>query len=158
MRLFHELVWDGYVSGSAPIYSRCGLESRLATADQLSFAGYAAGMLGVLPTLTVQVEQSFDQMRWMNRNLNPEINALALSTSADTNFSGHDGNPAARPTAAFARLRIALGGTTPAGPLRIWAMVPRLMPVAEAGVAVVSRTARARAESDTRRCIMREPP
>ena len=121
MRLFHELVWDGYLSGTAPVYSKGGLEARLAAADQLSIAGYAAGALGTLPTLTVQVEQSFDQLRWVNRNLNPEVSAVALSTSADTSFSGCDGNPAARPTAAFARLRLALGGTNPAAQVRIWA-------------------------------------
>jgi len=121
MRLFHELVWEGYVSGSAAVYSKHGLEALLGSADQLSFAGYAAGITGTSPTLSVQVEQSFDGIRWSNRNLNPELNSLALSTSAETNFAGWDGNPSARPTAAFARLRIALGGTSPAGHVRIWA-------------------------------------
>jgi len=121
MRLFHQQVWDGYLSGSAVVYSTCGLEDLLGRADQLSLSGYAAGMLGTSPKLTVQVEQSFDQVRWINRNALPEINAITLSTSSDTAFSGQDGNPAARPTAAFARLRIALSGTSPAGQVRIWA-------------------------------------
>ena len=120
MHLFHELVWDGYLGGSSAVYSKMGLEELLGRADQLSVSGYAAGMLGSTPTLTVRVEHSFDQIRWMPRNAQPEINALALSTSADTSFSTQDGNPAARPTAPYARLRITLGGTNPAGQLRIW--------------------------------------
>lgn len=119
MHLFHQLVWDGYLSGSSAVYSKMGLEELLGKADQLSVSGYAAGMLGT-PTLTIQVEQSFDQARWMARNVQPEINGISLSTSSETRFSAEDGDPTVRPTAPYARLRIALGGTTPAGQLRIW--------------------------------------
>ncbi|HVW25561.1 MAG TPA: hypothetical protein VHC69_09330 [Polyangiaceae bacterium] len=120
MYVFHELVWDGYLSGSAAVYSKMGLEELLGRADKLSVSGYAAGMLGTTPTLTVQVEQSFDQARWMPRNAQAEINALALSTTTDTNFAGQDGDPTARPGAPYARLRISLAGANAAGQLRIW--------------------------------------
>jgi hypothetical protein len=103
MRLFHELAWDGYINGSAVVYSRHGLEALLGTAEHLSLGGYAAAITGTNPTLTVQIEQSFDNVRWQARNVYPELNAIALSTSAETNFSGHDRNPSARATAAFAR-------------------------------------------------------
>ena len=57
----------------------------------------------------------------MNRNLNPEVLAVALSTAAETNFSGCDGNPAERPASGFARLRINLGGANAKAQVRIWA-------------------------------------
>jgi hypothetical protein len=70
----------------------------------------------------VQIEHSFDNFRWQNRNT-AAINTATLSTSAETNVSGNDGDPTSRPTLAFARLRIALnvsGGTNPAGQVRLW--------------------------------------
>jgi len=97
------------------------VEPLLGLADQLSLGGYAVGVTGTSPTLTVQVEQSFDNVRWMNRNLNPEVLAVALSTAAETNFSGCDGNPAERPASGFARLRINLGGANAKAQVRIWA-------------------------------------
>lgn len=90
-------------------------------AGQLSLAGYAVNVTGTSPTLTLQVEQSCDRARWMNRNVYPELNAFALSTSSETIFAAHDGNPSVRATLPFARLRIALGGTNPTGRVRIWA-------------------------------------
>ena len=41
-------------------------------------------------------------------------------TTTETIVQGHDGDPNGRPTLAFARLRITLSGTTPAGQIRLW--------------------------------------
>ena len=93
----------------------------LGTTDQLTIGGYTAQVTGTSPTLTVQVEQSFDNIRWQNRNGTAEVPAAALSTGAtETNVQGQDGNPTARPTLPFVRLRIALGGTSPNAQVRLW--------------------------------------
>ena len=120
MRIFHRLVFDGYVNGSASVYSDPTLAVLLGSVDQLAIGGYTTQVSGTSPTLTVQVEHSFDNVRWQNRNTTAEVNAATLSTSAETSFGGDDGDPTARPRLEFARLRIALGGTSPAGQVRVW--------------------------------------
>jgi hypothetical protein len=127
MRNFYQLAFDGYVNGTAPVYSYSNLNQQLGRVDQLVIGGYTAQVSVSTGTanLTVQVEHSFDNFRWQNRNTAAEIpSTTSLSTAAETNVSGNDGDPTARPTLAFARLRIALGATggglNPAGQVRIW--------------------------------------
>ena len=120
MRLFHQMVFDGYVSGTADVFTDSSHDALLGMADQLSISGYTAQVTGTTPTITVRVENSFDQRRWQNRNTTAEVNAVTLSTSQETTFQGQDGNPVTRPTLAFGRLKITLGGTTPNGQVRIW--------------------------------------
>ena len=121
MKIFNQCVFEGFISGTANVYSESQHNSLLGTTDQLSISGYTAQVTGTSPTLTVQVEQSFDNVRWQSRNGTAEISLSTLSTSAETNVQGQDGNPTARPTLPFVRMRIALGGTTPAGQVRLWA-------------------------------------
>jgi hypothetical protein len=120
MRIFNQLVFDGYVNGSAAVFSNPAFYDLLGSTDQLSITGYTAQVGGTSPTLTVQVEHSADSIRWVNRNATAEISAAALSTSQETPVQGHDGNPNNRPTLGFARLRIVLGGSSPAGQVRLW--------------------------------------
>ena len=120
MRLFHQLAFEGYVNGTANVYSDPALTSVLGTADQLVIGGYTSQVSGTGPTITIQVEHSIDNIRWQDRNITAEVAGTTLSTTAETPFSGQDGDPTTRPRLAFARLRIALGGTTPAGQVRIW--------------------------------------
>jgi hypothetical protein len=121
MRVFNQCVFDGYVSGTANVYSDSKHNTVLGLTDQLSVGGYTAQVTGTSPTITVQVEQSFDNIRWQSRNSTAEIAAGALTTgTAETAVQGYDGNPMTRPTLAFARLRIALGGTSPTAQVRLW--------------------------------------
>ena len=122
MKIFNQCVFEGYVSGTAAVYSDSQHNALLGTTDQLSIGGYTAQVTGTSPTLTVQVEQSFDNIRWQNRNGTAEIAAAALSTgSTETNVQGQDGSPTARPTLPFVRLKITLGGTSPTAQVRLWA-------------------------------------
>jgi hypothetical protein len=124
MRVFNQLVFEGYVKGTASVYSDSVFDEQLGLSDQLSVAGYSAQVTGTSPTITIQVENSFDQRRWQNRNGVAEINGIALATSGETTFQGQDGWAGGlnRPALHFARLRISLGGTSPAAQLRIWAV------------------------------------
>lgn len=125
MRIFHQLVFDGYVNGTADVFSDNQFDALLGSADQLSLSGYTAQVGGTNPTLTVQVQQSFDQRRWLNRNTVAEVTmstTAPLSTTTETNFQGQDGDPTARPALGFARVRLALAATagTPSGQVRVW--------------------------------------
>ncbi|HVW25557.1 MAG TPA: hypothetical protein VHC69_09310 [Polyangiaceae bacterium] len=125
MRIFNQLVFDSYINGTASVYSNPSFDDLLGHTDQLSITGYTAQVSGSTPKIEVQVEHSFDNIRWQNRNTTAEIpNATTLSTVAETPIQGHDGDPNARPTLGFARLRITLSAvsSTPAGQVRIWAI------------------------------------
>jgi hypothetical protein len=126
MRTFNELVFNGYVTGTTPVYSEARFQEVLGLPDRLSIGGYTAQVTGTTPTLTVKVEQSFDKERWQPRSTAPEINAFTLQTgTTETSVHGHDGDPApptAFPRLAFVRLRITLSALsgTPSGQVRLW--------------------------------------
>lgn len=121
MRIFNQLVFDGYVNGAAPVYSNPSFDNLLGHTDQLSISGYTAQASGT-PSISVQVEHSFDNIRWINRNTVAEVATTTISTTGEWPVQGHDGDPNARPTLAFARLRITLSGGTPAAQVRLWAI------------------------------------
>lgn len=122
MRTFHQLIFEGYITGTEDVFSDTQYNELLGAPDQLSLGGYTAQISGTSPTLTVQVEHSFDQVRWQSRNTAAaEINAVTLAGgTAESNVQGDDGSPYDRPTLAYGRLRIRLGGSSPAGQVRIW--------------------------------------
>lgn len=120
MRTFHKLVFDDSVDGTTAVYTPPSVEPLLGLCEALTISGYAAGVSGTTPTLTVRIEQSPDQRHWSDRNGTAEINAASLSTTAETTFQGNDGSPVGATRPGFARLKITLGGTTPKARLRIW--------------------------------------
>jgi hypothetical protein len=119
MRVFHTVVFDDTVEGASAYYTSPEDDALLGTADALSLYGYAAQVTGTA-NLTVQVEQGPDSLRWTARNGTAEVNALSLSTTAETPFSANDGNPANAIRPGFARLRIQLSGTNPRAKVKIW--------------------------------------
>jgi hypothetical protein len=123
MRIFSELVFNGYVVGTAEVFSEEKFQDLLGLADSISIGGYTAQVSASsgTPTLTVQIQQSFDRFRWQSRNSTPEISAATLFTGAnETKVHGYDAGRIAR--LGFARLRITLAGNSPAGQVRIWAI------------------------------------
>jgi hypothetical protein len=109
-----------------PVYSDPKFNELLGLPDQLSIGAYTAQVTDTgTPTLTVQVEQSFDKFRWQARNGTAEIPAKTLLTGAnETILQGQDAVvfPNTNPKLGFVRLRIVLGGTTPAAQVRVWAI------------------------------------
>jgi len=119
MRAFHVLAYDGTIDGTTSVYIDAGLNDQLGTADQLRLAAVTDAVSGTSPTLTVQVEHSGDNLNWLSRFGTPEINAVALSTTAPTTTLANAASSAL--PAAFVRLRIQLGGTSPRAHVRVWA-------------------------------------
>lgn len=115
MQISNLILFDGYVTGTVNVYSRWEDNDALGVVDSLTLGGYTAQVTGTTPTITVQIEQSCDNMRWQSRNTTPEVNAAALSSVGETSFGGVDGSRLSRPTLAYARIRITLGGTGTVG-------------------------------------------
>jgi len=53
MRVFNQLVFDGYVSGTNAVYTDSQYDEVLGLSDQLSISGYSAQVTGTVPTVTV---------------------------------------------------------------------------------------------------------
>lgn len=118
MRLFHVGMYDENVEGTTALYTDPTHNNLLGSVEKLSIFALTDTVSGTSPTLTVQIEESGDQVHWTNKVATPEINGTALSTSAVTTAVGRDAGTT--PSAGFLRLRVVLGGTSPKAHVRIW--------------------------------------
>lgn len=118
MRVFHSLVFDENIEATTAQYIDASWNAQLGLPDKLTIFAIGDTASGTTPTLLVQIEESPDQVHWLNKNATAEINGSNLSTTANTVLVGRDAGTT--PSAAFIRLRIVLGGTTPKAHIRIW--------------------------------------
>lgn len=117
MRVFHELVFDGYISpgfiGSDFRYYRL-----LGLADNLSISGYLTQVSGTALSFAVTVMDSLDGYNWQQRN------QVAFSPNPvagqDYEFQMLDSNPNSAPKQTFAGILLALGGTNASAYARVW--------------------------------------
>jgi hypothetical protein len=118
MRIQNDLVYEGIIDGTTSVYMDPKWQDRLGVPDRLVLFVVADGASGTSPTLLVQLEESADQLNWVNCQGTAEIPATSISTSATTVLVGHLGT--AFPIPAFIRARIQLGGTSPRARVRLW--------------------------------------
>lgn len=121
MRTFQALVFDDTLDSSTPLYIDPSFNDELGSMEDLSIFGVAVALSGTSPTLSVQIEESPDQIHWRNKGASPEINAAALSLTTFTNVQGRDAG--ALPASGFVRLRVEVGGTTPRVDVKLWVAV-----------------------------------
>ena len=101
------------------LYTDDAFGDQLASSDELSIFAIGDTASGTSPTITVQIEESPDQIHWSNKATTAEINAIALSTTAITTRVARDNG--STPSNGFIRFRVQLGGTSPKAHIRIWA-------------------------------------
>ena len=119
MRVFHSLVFDENIESTTDQFIDASWNAQLGLPDKLTLFAVTDTVSGTSPTLAVQIQESPDQVHWLNKSTAAEIpSTTALSTSANTVAVGRD--PGTTPSAAFVRLRIALGGTNPKAHVRVW--------------------------------------
>jgi hypothetical protein len=119
MQKFNTLVFDESLSGTGTTwYSDADFSDMLGECDSLAIEARTTNVSGTSPTLTVQVEHSADNQNWLSLAGTAEINAQAIAN--DTAIVPIIGSSSVIPLG-FVRLRVALGGTTPACRLKIYA-------------------------------------
>jgi len=118
MRIFHIDLYDDNMEGTTALYTDPSHNALLGSVEKLSIFAITDTVSGTSPTLTVQIEESGDQVHWVNKAGTPEINAVALSTSALTTAVGRDAG--GTPSNGFLRLRVVLGGTSPKAHVRLF--------------------------------------
>jgi hypothetical protein len=121
MRTFQALVFDDTLDSSTPLYIDPSFNDELGSMEELVISGVAVALSGTAPTLTVQLEESPNQIHWRNKAGTPEISAAPLSLTTFTNVKGRDAG--ALPTSGFVRLRVEVGGTSPRVQVKLWVAV-----------------------------------
>ena len=118
MRVFHAKAFDDIVDTGVSLYNDPTLNDVLGHAEEISITAVVYGISGTSPTLTVQLEESPDQIIWQNKQGTAEINAASISLTAITTAAGRD--PGSTPSSGFVRLRVQLGGTSPRAHVKLW--------------------------------------
>jgi hypothetical protein len=113
-------VFDDFIAGTSSVYTAAQHNATLGQYDQMSIQAIVdkLSVSGGSPTLTVQIEHSADQRNWESKSGTAEINAAGMTAGTTNIESGYDAGTT--PSHAFERLRIALGGTSPEGHVKIW--------------------------------------
>jgi len=118
MRTLQALVLDDFVSDNFPVlYSHPDFNDWLGAVEELSIFAVTDKISGASVTLTVQLEESPDQIHWRNKAATPEIDSVSLGIFTEV-FRGTDAGTV--PTAGFARLKVSLTGSSRNVRLRIW--------------------------------------
>lgn len=118
MRLFHAQIYDENVEGTTALFTDPSHNGLLGSVEKLSIFAITDTVSGTSPTLLVQIEESGDQVHWVNKIGSAEIPATAISTTALTTLVGRD--QGTQPSQGFLRLRVVLGGTSPKAHVRLW--------------------------------------
>lgn len=118
MRIFQAKVFDDIVDSGVSLYNDPTFNDVFGHAEDLSIFAVVYGIAGTTPTLTVQLEESPNQINWQNKQVTAEINATAISLTTVLTVTGRDAGTV--PSSGFIRLRVQLGGTSPRAQVKIW--------------------------------------
>lgn len=118
MRTFQAKVFDDIVDTGITLYSDPTFNDVLGQAEEISIFAVIYGIQGGGETLTVQLEESPNQIHWRNKQGTAEINAVGFSSNVVLTFAGRD--TGALPSSGFLRLRVELAGTVPRGHVKLW--------------------------------------
>jgi hypothetical protein len=120
MRVFHSLVYDENIESTNTATIDASWNSQLGLPDKLTIFALT-DTVSVASTLNVQIEESPDQVHWMNKTGTaglPEL-TLALATTQNTLGVGRDNGTT--PSAGFVRLKLWLvAGSSPKAHVRLW--------------------------------------
>ena len=120
MQVFFQKVFDNYISGTANVYTDTSISELLGSVESLSVVARARGVTGTSPTVTLQFENSPDGTRWTNQAGAAEFSSI-MATGIDNDFAPFK-NGSSVPISNRVRLRITLGGTSPACILILWVL------------------------------------
>lgn len=117
MRIANIQVFDNIITGNGTWYSGTQFNRVIGQANYFAVQTYATSVSGGSPTLTVESEMSSDSVNWVATG-NTEINAQAINTTpvqagASPILTGNG-------LAAFVRLKITMGGSTPQCRLKLY--------------------------------------
>ena len=118
MLAFRAKLFDGFLKGTGSVYTQTADAGLLGAVERITVGLIFNGVTGTA-NLTLQFENSPDGTRWINQSPTAEIDALPLSTGDSFEWTTNLGSREV-PIGGFVRIRLALGGTSPSGHVRLW--------------------------------------
>ncbi len=92
----------------------------LASYERYQIQAVADNVTGTTVTVSVAYEHSVDERTWVAKNVIPEVNLASLPVGATTDVRSSGFGSGPRASHGAARLRIALGGTSPKAHVKVW--------------------------------------
>lgn len=118
MLIFHALAFDDIISGTSAVwYTPSGLNASLGSGDAFTLQAVARSVSGTAPVLTVQAENSADQVGWVATPA-AEINAAPILS--DVPIDAWRDGLTDLVLLGFLRFRISLGGVNPQCRLKLY--------------------------------------
>lgn len=119
MKVFHELVYDDYVSDVDPTYSDPAFDARLGAAERLALVVVADEVSGTAPAVTLGLEHSGDGENWVAKGGGAAVKAVALVAGQASAQCVGGGDYGGAPALGFVRLKLAMASGS-AARLRVW--------------------------------------
>jgi hypothetical protein len=123
MLVFRVKLFDGFLKGTGSVFTQTADSELLGSVERVTL-GLVWNSVTVSSgdaTITLQFENSPDGTRWINQNVTPELNAELVSLGNSVQYTTNLGSTTVA-TAGFVRVRLAMGGASPSGYLRLWAI------------------------------------
>jgi len=114
------LVFDDVISSTANQYTSTEHNRVLASYERYQIQAVADNVTGTTVTVSVAYEHSVDERTWVAKNVIPEVNLASLPVGATTDVRSSGFGSGPRASHGAARLRIALGGTSPKAHVKVW--------------------------------------
>ncbi len=115
------LVFDDVISDTASQYTPTRFNRELAEGERYVIQAICDDVTGTSPTITIVYEHSADGRTFIAKNGGiGEINTASLAVGATTNLRSTGFSSGARAGHGMARLRLALGGTSPKAHVKVW--------------------------------------
>ena len=124
MIVFRAKLFDGFLKGTGNVYTQTADSELLGSVERLTIGMVFNGVTGTSPTFTLQLENSPDGTRWMNQSATPEYDNVGISGDSSGNsvvWTTNFGSTTVT-IGGYLRIRLALGGGSPSGYLRLWAV------------------------------------
>jgi hypothetical protein len=121
MLVFRAKLFDGVLTGTGNVYTQTADAELLGSVERLTLGVAYDGVTGTNPTMTLQLENSPDGTRWMNQSATPEYAGLSFASAKGFLYTTSFPSTTV-PIGGFVRIRLALGGTSPSGYFRLWAV------------------------------------
>lgn len=119
MRKSNSSTYDGNVTvTTGTMTSAPEFNGLMGEGNQIAFQILVDLVSGTTPTFTFRMQHSADQINWVNRNTNPEVNAQSISAGQINSFLVQDAG--ATPMLGYVRFQVSVAGTSAQAHVKVW--------------------------------------
>ena len=119
MRIFHQLIYDGFVCSGEAVYSDPQLNQLIGSVDLVSLSGYTFNWSGASPALAINLQHSPNLDDWVAIQMSGS--GIVPSTTAETVFQFSEQLATGLIKATYARMQLVSLNSGCQGYVRVWA-------------------------------------